>query len=128
MEYRRDEHRVHWIAFHLVWSTKRRRKVLTGDVAKGCRRLIEHKCAERGWGILNLDVKSDSVHLHVMVWPTDSAFEIVKSCKAVTSHELRLKYPDLLKLPSLWTRSYFASTAMSVSAETFMQFMEAQLK
>ena len=46
--------------------------------------------------------------------------------KGVTSHELREKYPQLRKLPSLWTRSYFASTAGNVSQETIRRYIEAQ--
>jgi putative transposase len=44
----------------------------------------------------------------------------------VTSRELRAKYPQLLKLPSLWTRSYFAATAGNVSQETIKRYIEAQ--
>lgn len=128
MEYQRDEHRVHLIVYHLVWAPKRRRKVLVGDVAKDCRKLIERKCAERGWTVLELAVQSDHVHLFVRAWPTDAASEIVKECKGLTSHELRIKYPVLLKLPSLWTRSYFASTAGNVSSETIARYIEAQSK
>jgi len=50
----------------------------------------------------------------------------VKQCKGVTSHDLREKYPILKKLPSLWTRSYFAATAGDVSAVTIQRYIEAQ--
>jgi len=128
MEYQRDEHRVHLIVYHLVWSPKRRRKVLVGNVAKDCRALIERKCSERGWAILKLAVQPDHIHLFVRAWPTDSACEIARECKGLTSHELRIKYPTLLRLPSLWTRSYFASTAGNVSSETIARYIEAQSK
>jgi putative transposase len=51
MEYQRDEHRVHLIVYHLIWCPKRRKRVLTGDIAKECMSLIEAKCKERGWHI-----------------------------------------------------------------------------
>jgi putative transposase len=127
MKYRRDEHRVHWVVYHLMWCPKRRSKVLVGNIARDCHKLIKSRCSERGWLVLDLAVKPDHVRLRVMVWPTDSAAEVIKECKALTSHELRLKYPALLKLPSLWTRSYLASTA-SVDAETAIQYIEAQSK
>jgi putative transposase len=128
MEYQRDEHRVHLIVYHLVWCPKRRRKVLQGAVAKDCVGLIRRKCAERGWIVLKLAVQPDHVHLFVRAWPTDSAAEVVKECKGLTSHELRIKYRSLLRLPSLWTRSYFASTAGNVSATTIEKYIEAQSK
>jgi REP-associated tyrosine transposase len=126
MEYIRDEHRVHLIVYHLIWCPKRRKSVLVGNVAKDCRRLIERKCAERGWDIQELAIQPDHIHLFVRVWPITSAAEVVKECKGLTSHELREKYPELRKLPSLWTRSYFASTAGNVSAQTIQHYIAAQ--
>jgi putative transposase len=127
MDYQRDEHRVHLIVYHLVWTPKRRKPILIGPVAKDCKTLVERKCAERGWKILELAVQPDHIHLFVQVYPSDSAAEVIKECKGLTSHELRAKYPDLKrKLPSLWTRSYFAATAGNVSSETIKRYIEAQ--
>jgi putative transposase len=125
-KYRRDEHRVHLIVYHLVWTPKRRKAVLVGPVATDCRKLIERKCAEEGWDILTLAVQPDHIHLFVQAWPTVSAAEVVKDCKGLTSHELRKKYPALKRLPSLWTRSYFASTAGHVSAKAIQRYIAAQ--
>jgi putative transposase len=100
--------------------------VLVGAVAKDCKALIEKKCAERGWTILELAIQPDHVHLFVRCWPITAAAEVVKECKGLTSHELREKYPSLLKLPSLWTRSYFAATAGNVSAEIITRYIAAQ--
>jgi putative transposase len=126
MEYQRDEHRVHLVVYHLVWCPKRRKPVLTGDVAKLCRKLIEAKCAEHSWHIEELAIQPDHVHLFVRVWPTNSAADVLKEVKGVTAHELRKTFPSLLRLPSLWTRSYFAATAGNVSSETIRRYIEAQ--
>ena len=125
-EYQRDEHRVHLIVYHLVWTPKRRKAVLVGMIARDCKALIEKKCVERGWTILELAIQPDQVHLFVRCWPVTSAAEIVKECKGLTSHELRDKYPALKKLPSLWTRSYFAATAGNVSSEVIARYIAAQ--
>lgn len=126
MEYIRDEHRVHLIVFHVVFCPKRRKAILGGSIAAECERLIREKCLEKGWTIVELAIKPDHVHLFVRVFPTTSAAEVVKEVKGLTSHELRQKFPVLLKLPSLWTRSYFASTAGNVSAETIQRYIDAQ--
>ena len=125
-KYRRDEHRVHLIVYHLVWTPKRRKAVLVGEVAADCRRLLERKCAEQGWEILKLAVQPDHVYLFVQAWPSVSAAEVVKECKGITSHDLRQKHPVLKRLPSLWTRSYFAATAGNVSAEAINRYIAAQ--
>jgi putative transposase len=129
MKYQRDEDRIHLIVYHLIWCPKRRKPVLVGPVAARCRELIEGKCAEKGWELVALAVQPDHIHLFVRVWPSDSAADVVKECKGVTSFtsfHLRTEFPDLLKLPSMWTRSYFAATAGTVSQETIQRYIVAQ--
>ncbi len=126
MDYQRDEHRVHLIVYHLIWCPKRRKPVLVGLVAARCHELIESKCAEHGWDIRALAIQPDHIHLLVRVWPSDSASEVVKECKGVTAFALRKEFPQLRKLPSMWTRSYFAATAGNVSQETLQRYIDAQ--
>jgi len=126
MDYRRDEHRVHLIVYHLIWIPKRRKPVLVDAVAQDCKQLIRAKCEEQGWEILDLAIHPDHIHLFVRVFPTNSAAEVVRQCKGVTARVLRQKYPHLKKLPSLWTGAYFASTAGNVSQETIARYMAAQ--
>lgn len=126
MQYQRDEHRIHLLVYHLVWTPKRRKAVLTGDIAQDCDRLIRAKGEEKGWKILELAIQPDHIHLLVQAWPADAVSEIVKACKGITSFELRQKYPILKRLPSLWTRSYFAATAGNVSSDTIQRYIEAQ--
>ena len=129
MEYFRDGNRVHPIVYHLVWTPKRRKPVLTGDVAANCRRLIEEKCDERGWHIVELAVSPDHVNLLVHVWPTTSAAEVVKQCKRATSRTLWKKYPDLRRIPSLWTRSYFAAAiGSSASDDVIERYVQLQTR
>jgi len=62
----------------------------------------------------------------VRVWPTDSGAAVVKECNGVTSYALRREFPSLLTLPSMWTRSYFCSTAGTVSQATIQVYIDAQ--
>lgn len=126
MEYQRDEHRVHLIVYHLIWTPKRRKRVLVGKIAARCKDIIQAKCEEKGWQILELAIAPDHVHLFVRSWPSNSASEVVGQVKGITSHHLRAEFPELMKLPSLWTRSFFSSTAGNVSSETIKHYIEAQ--
>ena len=94
------------INFHLVWIPKRRKGVLVGDVEKRLREIIWDTCKEKDWQIIALEIMPDHVHLFVNV--------------------LRKEFPHLLKLPSLWTHSYFVSTAGNVSNETIRRYIEEQ--
>jgi len=126
MDYMRDEHRVHLIIYHLVWAPKRRKPVLTGKVASRCQEIIKGKCEEKGWEILELAIQSDHIHLFIRVWPSNSPADIVKEIKGITSRYLHKEFPHLLKLPSMWTRSYFSATAGNVSSEIIKKYIEAQ--
>jgi putative transposase len=127
LEYQRDEHRVHLIVYHLIWCPKRRKPILTGNLKDRCKELIEEKCKEKGWTILALAIQPDHIHLFARVWPSDSAAEVLKELKGYTSFFLRKEFePVLKKLPSLWTRSSFSSTAGAVSAQTIQEYIDAQ--
>jgi putative transposase len=100
--------------------------VRVGPVAARCRELLEGTCAEKGWPVFALAVQPDPLHLFVRVWPSESAAEVVKGCKGVTPCQLREEVAHLLKLPSTWTRSYFASTAGKVRQEPLQRYIAAQ--
>jgi len=126
MQYLRDENRVHLIIYHLVWTPKRRKKVLTGAIGNRCRELIKEKCEEKGWEIVELAIQPDHIHLFIRVWPVDSVADVIKEIKGYTANKLRKEYVELKKLPSMWTRSYFGCTAGNVSGETIKKYIEQQ--
>jgi putative transposase len=126
MEYQRDEHRVHRSVYPLLCCPKRRKPGLVGDVAKDCRKQIAAKCQDKGWTILQLAIQPDPIHRFARIWPGDSAAEALQACKGLTAHPQRNKHKDLLKLPSLGTRSYCASTAGNISAQTIQRSIEME--
>src|SRR5262245_28145976 len=114
LDYQRDAQQVplDGLSPHLVSQCpKRRRNVLVHQIGKRCDDLMRQQCDEKGWTSLDLAVQPDHVQLFVRVWPAVSATEVVKACKGFSACTLRKEFPDLHRVPSLWTRSYFASTA-----------------
>ncbi len=95
-------------------------------IKERCEQLIREKCQQKGWQILTLAIQPDHIHLFGRCFPSTSAAEVVKECKGIASFFLRKEFPELLKLPSLWTHSYFASTAGNVSQESIQRYIEAQ--
>jgi len=94
-DYQRDEHRVYMLNYHFVWTPKRRKPVLVEKVAEDCRSLIEQKCVERGWTILELTIQPDHIRLFVQVFPANSPAEVVKECKGITSYQVSRKHTSL---------------------------------
>ncbi|MFD3269852.1 IS200/IS605 family transposase [Paenibacillus dendritiformis] len=96
-EYRRTATTVSLINYHFVFCS-RRRKVLVKQVEVRFKELV----------------------------PTYSPSDIIAKLKGATSRILRQEFKHLKHLPSLWTRSYFVSTAGNVSSETIKRYVEEQ--
>lgn len=122
-EYRHYNHSVGLSTVHLIWIPKRRKRVLIGDVKTRLICIIQELAAEKEWGIRALEVAPDHIHLFIEIHPTDAINQVVKAIKGRSSCLLRREFPDLLKLPSLWTNSYFFTTAGNVSAQTIQRYI-----
>ena len=127
MECRQTRHAVYLCNYHFVWIPKRRKPVLAGKIKERLKQIIEEVCNENGWEILALEIMPDHVHLFLSAPPYLSPHIILRKIKGRSARILRQEFPELLKLPSMWTRSYFVSTAGNVSSETIKKYIEGQL-
>jgi putative transposase len=48
--------------------------------------------------------------------------------KGYSSYVLRKEFPQIKKMASMWTRSYFVSTTGNVSSATIQRYIEVQGK
>ncbi len=123
-DYNTHNHVKYLINYHFVFIPKRRKRVLIGDVATRIRQIFAELAIEKNWDILALEVAPDHVHLFISVKPTDAPHLVVKAFKGRSSYLLRKEFSALLKLPSLWTSSYFVSTAGNISSEAVRKYIE----
>lgn len=128
MKYKHSRNQVYLINYHLIWCPKRRKKILVGKVRDRLEELLKEVAEEKMVEILNLSINADHLHLFVSCYPQLPIHKLVKAFKGCSSRILRQEFPHLLKLPSLWTNSYFVSTAGHVSSKTIQQYIEAQSK
>ena len=126
MEYRHSRNQVYLINYHLVWCPKRRKPVLVGGVKMRLEQILREAAKEKGVEILALEVQPDHLHLFISAYPQLPVHKLVKALKGRSSHHLRREFPHLLRLPSLWTNSYFVSTAGNVSNKTIQKYIETQ--
>jgi putative transposase len=115
---------VYSLKYHIVWCPKYRRPVLVDAVADRLRALLAEKSAELGMTIHALEVMRDHVHMFGAGDPTRCVAEIVNHLKGYTSRVLRQEFPALRsRLPTLWSRSYFAGGIGHVSAATIERYI-----
>lgn len=126
-DYNRTATTVSLINYHFVFCPKYRRKIfLIPDVENDFKELTQQICEKLNIEILAMECHIDHVHLFLKCWPTQSPAEIMKNIKGASSHALRDKYHQLSGMSSLWTRSYFVSTAGTVSSETIKWYLDTQ--
>ena len=121
-------HCKHNINYHLVWIPKYRRTVLQGVVSVALRNVLTCQCKNMGLELLALEIMPDHLHLFISAYPIIAIHKLVKAFKGRSSNLLRKEFPELLKIPSLWTHSYFVSTAGNVSNKTIQKYIEQQSK
>ena len=125
--YAKNAGAVFSLKYHLVWCPKYRRPVLTSPVDLRLKELVAEIASEHGMTIHAAEVMPDHVHLFVESDPTLCVAEIANRFKGRTSHVLRGEFPFLRsRLPTLWSRSYFAATVGAVSEATIRRYIEAQ--
>lgn len=122
-EYRHYNHSLGLAVVHLVWIPKRRKPVLTGEVRDRLFQVVSEVAKDHDWNVRALEIAPDHVHLFVEIHPTDAINQVVKAFKGRSAYLLRKEFPTLTKLPSLWTNSYFFSTAGNVSADTIERYI-----
>ena len=123
-EYQHYNHSVGLAIVHFVFIPKRRKHVFKGEIRNRLYQIWQELATEKKWNIRALEIAPDQLHLFVEINPTEPIHLVVKSFKGRSSNYLRKEFPELLKLPSLWSKSYFFSTAGNISAETIQKYIE----
>lgn len=125
--YQRENTCIHLMNYHFVWCPKYRRKVLVDSVKERIKVLIQEKVKEFDSRILRLEILPDHIHLFVSSNPKVSPNKLIGAVKGCTSRIIRQEFPHIRKsLPTLWTRSYFVSTAGNVSSHVIQKYIEEQ--
>ena len=125
--YRKTNTTVSLINYHFVFCPRYRRKIfLIPNVEDRFKHMVKFVCEELEIEILAIECDKDHCHMFLNCLPTLSPSDIMQKIKGVTSRVLREEFPELAKMPSLWTRSYFVSTAGNVRSETIKKYVESQ--
>ena len=123
---------VYNINYHVVWSVKYRRKILSGEIETYLQMLVQQIAEEKGFTVHLFEAgEGDHVHCLVSAPPKLSITNIVKYLKGITGRKLFEKYPELrskLWKGELWNHSYYVETIGSVSEENIRRYIEHQSK
>lgn len=127
--YLRKRHSVSKLVVHLVFTTKYRRKLFTGEMIEQLRKAFQSACEKLECELLEMDGEQDHVHLLIAYPPKLAISVMVNNLKSVSSRMLRLQNPYLTrqsKNAALWSRSYFACSAGGATIETLKNYVDSQ--
>lgn len=127
--YRRGPHTVFDLKYHIVWTTKYKKPILTGRLGVRIRDLIREICDTQSVQIIRGHVSKDHIHVFVSVPPQLSVARLVQYLKGKTSRKILQENPQLVKKfwgKHFWSRGYFATTSGSITDETIMDYIENQ--
>lgn len=118
--------------YHIVFSTKYRRKVLTQEIEQYLNEVLQDIAKEKGFDIKQSEVgEQDHIHIFVSAHPKITPSYIVKMIKGITARKLFLRFPQLkekLWKGHLWNPSYYIETIGSINEDVIRKYIENQKK
>lgn len=123
---------VYNINYHVVWSVKYRRKVISPSVEADLKRLAQEIADDKGFTLHLFEAgEMDHIHCFISAPPKLSITQLVKYLKGITGRKLLELHPELrqqLWKGELWNHSYYVETVGSVSEENIRRYIEHQSK
>ena len=128
-DYRRGAHAVYDCKYHLVWITKYRYPVLTGDVGHKARALLREIARSLDMVIYAGAINRDHVHMLIGIPPHISVSKAVQHLKGKSSHKLLSEFASLRKRywgQHLWGRGYWVASSGNVTDDVWKKYIEDQ--
>lgn len=126
---KKTKHSVYNLNYHIVFVTKYRRKVLSGDIEDYVKERIEDICQYQ-WEQLALEVMPEHVHLFVSAPPKVAPLTIATTIKSILTVDVFRKFKSLKKThfwgSGLFSRGCYYGSAGTVSAASIKKYIENQ--
>lgn len=123
---------VYNINYHVVWSVKYRRKVITQEIETYMKDLFIEIGKEKEFEVVIMEVgENDHVHVFVSAHPKVAPSYIVKMLKGISARKLFMEFPELKKVlwkNHLWNSSFYIETIGSISEDVIKKYIGNQKK
>jgi putative transposase len=129
MYYRKGARSTYDLKYHIVWCTKYRYRVLTGQIGNRARELVREVCAANYVDIISGSLSPDHVHILVSVPPSLAISKLLQYIKGKSSRKLMQEFRDLSKRywgQHIWSRGYFAVTVGNLNQQQVQEYIENQ--
>src|SRR3989338_4418288 len=127
--YRKTSHTQFDLKYHLIWTTKYRKPILSGSIGVRVRDLIREICQSLSVQIIRGHVSKDHVHIFISAPPQLSVSKLAQFLKGKTSRKLLQESASLRKQfwgQHLWGRGYFVVSSGNITDELIMDYIQSQ--
>lgn len=115
--------------FHIIFSPKYRKPVLSNNVEKRLKEILYEEADNMDVEIKTLEIMPDYVDMFIEFDPRLMLHKVIKQFKGKSSHILREEFPFLKSsMPSLWTRNYLSCSIGHISEDEIKKYIESQPK
>ena len=128
--YTRGNHTVYHHRYHIVWITKYRYRVLSGQIQIRAREILARISDEVGVKIINGILSKDHVHIFCSIPPHISVSDYMKKMKGKSSYKLQKEFPELRKKywgSHFWGRGYFSTTSGNITDEIINNYIDKHI-
>ncbi len=125
-DYSKTSHTVFHHRFHIVWITKYRKRVLSGNLRMRVREIVAQVADELNVRIVNGVLSADHVHIFAEIPPHVSVSDFVKIAKGRSSRKVQQEFPDIRKQYwgcHFWGRGFFSSTSGNVTDDIINNYI-----
>lgn len=114
--------------YYIVFCTKYRKPVLTGQKEQRVRELFIESSQNYGFEIEKMEILPDHIHFFVTVQDSHlSPHRVISRLKGYSSRFMRKEFKDLKTgMPCMWTRSYYVGSIGHISEDTVKKYIENQ--
>jgi putative transposase len=117
------------LKYHIIWCTKYRYRVLTGEVAQRVRELVREICTTNYVDVLSGSMSPDHIHLLVSVPPSISISKLMQYIKGKSSRKVLMEFQHLRKRywgQHMWARGYFVVSVGNLNEKEMQEYIENQ--
>lgn len=121
---------VYNINYHIVFSTKYRRKVLTPSIEARLQEILVEIADSKGFVVRMAEVgEGDHVHVFASAHPKIAPSYIAKMIKGVSARKLFIEFPKIKEKlwgGHLWNPSYYIESIGSISEDAIKKYIAKQ--
>lgn len=120
---------VYYIRYHIVWCTKYRHKIISGDIETKLKDILYKIAEDNGFTIELMETDLDHIHLLVNCSPQHHIPSIMKALKGASARSLFKEMPGLknkLWGGHLWNPSYFVATVSENTESQIKEYIKNQ--